>query len=139
MGAVPIYLLLRFNFRTSRPDINFFLDRARDSNKHYAVRAFYFLLAGKHGSNRDRNLVIDSYDDLSEIYTKRAAILSVQELGAATRNDFYTRVKKSEQNEEIGQFIDYVRSLSNPIYFLTTKRPTIEIYEGEEEPFYTPI
>lgn len=131
--------LLRFNFRASRPDINFFLDRARDSNKHYAVRAFYFLLAGKHGSNRDRNLIIDSYDDLSEIYTKRAVILSVQELGAATRNDFYTRVKKSEQNEEIGQFIDYVRSLSNPIYFLTTKRPTIEIYEGEEEPFYTPI
>jgi len=128
--------LLRFNFKASRSDIDFFLECARDPSKHYTVRAFYFLLAGKYGNNRDRNLILDSYNSLSEIYTKKAVILSVQELGPATRNDFYARIKRNEQNEEIGQFVDYVKSLSNPIYFLTTERPKIETYEEIGEPFY---
>lgn len=112
------------------------LECARDPSKHYTVRAFYFLLAGKYGNNRDRNLILDSYNSLSEIYTKKAVILSVRELGPATRNDFYARIKRNEQNEEIGQFVDYVKSLSNPIYFLPTERPKIETYEEIEEPFY---
>ena len=52
------------------------------------VRGFYFLLAGKYGNNRDRELIVDSYDSLSETYTKLAVILAVQELGEASRNDF---------------------------------------------------
>ncbi len=131
--------LLRFNFTASRPEISLFLDLAQNSNKHYAVRAFYFLLVGKYGNNRDRNIIIDTYDSLPGIYTKMAAILSVQELGPASRNAFYARVKASKHDEGIGQFADYVKSLSNPIYFLTTEKPTIEIYEGEEEPFYPVI
>jgi hypothetical protein len=67
--------LLRFDFEANQSDINFFLNSAQNSNKHYAIRAFYFLLVGKHGSNRDRNLIIDSYDSLTCIYTKMAVIL----------------------------------------------------------------
>ena len=131
--------LLRFNFKANQPDIDFFLDSARDFNKHIAIRAFYFLLSGKHGSNRDRNLIIDSFDILPEIYTKMAIILSVQELGVPTRNDFYARVKRSENNEDINRFVEYVKSLSRPIYFLTTERPKIETYEEFEKPFYESI
>ena len=82
------------------------------------------------------NLIIDSYNSLSDLYTKMAIILSVQELGTPTRNDFYTRTKRSENNKEINQFVEYVKSLSNPIYFLTTQRPKIETYEQFEKPFY---
>jgi len=131
--------LLRFNFKASQSDINFFLSSARNSNKHYAIRAFYFLLTGKHGSNRDRNLIIDSYDSLSNIYAKMAVILAVQELGSPTRNDFYTHIKRNENNEDINRFIEYVKSLSKSIYFLTTERPKIETYEDLEKSFYESI
>jgi hypothetical protein len=131
--------LLRFNFKANQREINFFLNSARNSAKHSAIRAFYFLLAGKHGSNRDRDLIIDSYNGLSDVYTKMAVILSVQELGAPTRNDFYARIKRGENNEDSGLFIEYVKSLSKPIYFLTTERPKIEIYEKTEESYYESI
>lgn len=131
--------LLRFNFKAKQREINFFLNYARNSAKHSAIRAFYFLLAGKHGSNRDRNLIIDSYNRLSDVYTKMAVILSVQELGEPTRNDFYARIKRGENNEDSKLFIKYVKSLSKPIYFLTTERPKIDIYEQTEESYYEPI
>jgi len=131
--------LLRFNFKANQSEINFFLGSAQNSNRNFAICAFYFLLAGKYGSNRDRNLIIDSYDSLFDIYTKMAVILSVQELGVPTRNAFYTRIKRSENNEDINQFIEYVKSLTRPIYFLTTERPKIETYEQFEKPFYESI
>lgn len=131
--------LLRFNFKANQREINFFLNYARNSAKHSAIRAFYFLLAGKHGSNRDRDLIIDSYNRLSDVYTKMAVILSVQELGVPTRNDFYARIKRGENNEGSTQFIEYVKSLLKPIYFLTIERPKIEIYEQTEELYYEPI
>jgi hypothetical protein len=68
-----------------------------------------------------------------------AVILSVQELGVPNRNAFYTHIKQSENNEDINQFIEYVKSLSKPFYFLTTERPKIETYEQYEKPFYESI
>lgn len=131
-----LQVLLRFNLKASKSEIEFFMSSAQDSNKHYAVRAFYFLLAGKHGTNRDRELIVDSYDSLSKIYTKMAVILSVRGLGVPARNAFYSRIKRSESNNEIKQFIDYVKSLLRPIYFLTTERPKIETYEKFKKSFY---
>ncbi|MCX5633333.1 MAG: reverse transcriptase domain-containing protein [Phycisphaerae bacterium] len=128
--------LLRFNFQSSRQDVDFFLKSAQDSNKHYAIRAFYFMLLGKHGNNRDRNLIIECYNSLSEVYTKITVILSVQELGLPNRNDFYARVKRKESNNDINEFIDYVKSLSKPTYFLTVERPRIKTYEEYEGNFY---
>jgi len=131
--------ILRFNIRMNSSDVNSLLYSAQDSNKHYAVRAFYFLLVGKYGTNRDRELIVDYYKDLFESYTKMAVILAVQQLGKASRNAFYSRVKRNENNEEITQFIDYVKSLLKPIYFLTLERPKIETYEKFEKPFYESI
>lgn len=121
--------LLKFNAKVDRADIDFFIECAQNFNKHYAVHAFYFLLSGKYGNNRDRELIVDSYGRLSETYTKLAAILAVQELGSASRNDFYSRVKRLENNDDINKFVDYVKSLQKPIYYLTTERPKIETYE----------
>lgn len=131
--------VLRFGVRVDRPDIDLFIDSARNTNKHYAVRAFCLLLVGKHGSNRDRELIVDLYNASSEIYTKEAVVLAVQELGEAARNDFYSRVKRCDSNGEISQFIDYVKRLKEPLYYLTTERPKIETYEESEEPSYEPI
>ncbi|MDL1955722.1 MAG: RNA-directed DNA polymerase [Candidatus Desulfofervidus auxilii] len=128
--------LLKFNVRINRENIEFFLNSAKGTNKHYAVRGFYFLLAGKYGNNRDRELIVDSYDSLSETYTKLAVILAVQELGKASRNDFYSRVKRRESDVKIKQFVDYVKSLKSPIYYLTTEKPKIETYEEFEGPIY---
>jgi hypothetical protein len=131
-GLKVLRTLLKYNVEIDRPDINIFLESAQNSNKHYAVRAFYFLLCGKYGNNRDRELIVDSYDNLREIYTKLAVILAVQELGFASRNDFYSRVKRSENNDDINKFIDYVKSLQKPIYYLLTERPKIETYKKYE-------
>jgi len=61
-----------------------------------------------------------------------ATIVATQELGSAARKDFYSQVKQTE-NEDISQFIDYVKSLSKPLYFLTVERPKIETYEEFEK------
>jgi hypothetical protein len=53
------------------------------------IISFYFLLAGKHGNNRDRELIVDSYDSTLNPYIKLSIILAVQELGIPSRNDFY--------------------------------------------------
>jgi hypothetical protein len=128
--------LLKFNIKLEKSDIDFCISCARNSNKHFAVRGFYFLLAGKYGSNRDRELIVDSYKNLSEIYTKIAVVLAVQELGQSSRQDFYSRVKRNEGNVEVNQFLDYIKSLSNPIYYLVAERPKIETYEEFERPPY---
>jgi len=128
--------LLKFKVGIDKLSINFFIDSAQNSNKHYAVRAFYFLLIGKYGSNRDRELIADIYDSLPGIYIKLAAILAVQELGKPSRNSFYSRVKRNENNKEINQFIDYVKSLQHPIYYLTTEKPKIETYKKYKRPLY---
>ena len=131
-----LHTLLRFNIKFGRPNIDFFISSARDSNKHYAARSFYFLLAGKNGSNRDRELIVSCYNGLSKIFTKMAIILAVQEIGLASRNQFYSWVTRNESNKEIQQFIKYVKSLSNPIYYLAAERLKIEMYEAISEPSY---
>ena len=130
--------LLKYNVEIGPAEIDFFINSGRNSNKHFAVRAFYLVLSGKYGSNRDRALIEDCYD-LSETYTKMAIILAVQELGKASRNAFYSRIKRREGDGEIGQFVDYIKSLSGPIYYLTTERPRIETYRKFEPPSYESI
>jgi len=129
--------LLRFNFMAKRNDIDFFLIKAKDANNNFVIRAFYFLLIGKYGNNRDRNLLIDIYNNEHSLnkYAKRAIILSVQELGKASRNDFYSNVHKTEE-EEIILFIQYIKSLRNPIYYLAINKKIIESYKTLETEYY---
>jgi len=128
--------LLRFNFMAKRNDIDFFLIKAKDANNNFVIRAFYFLLIGKYGNNRDRNLLIDIYNNEHSLnnYAKRAILLSVQELGKASRNDFYSNVHKTE--EEIILFIQYIKSLRNPIYYLAINKKIIESYKTLETEYY---
>ena len=46
------------------------------------------------------------------------------------------RVKRRKKSEKINEFIEYVKSLSRPTYFLTTERPRIETYEEVQEGYY---
>jgi len=125
--------LLRFNIKFNPYHIHFFIESAKDSNKHFSVRAYYFLLAGKNGSNRDREFIIDLYSSSLSKYLKNAIILAVQELGQTSRNEFYSQVIKNEEDIEIKQFINYVKSLKNPLYYLDREHPRLEILEEEPE------
>jgi len=128
--------LLRFKVKPSLQQINFFIEAAKDSNKHDAARAFYLLLVGKHGTNRDRDIIVDIYSNDLNLYIKTAIILAVQELSHASRNDFYHRVKRNEDNDEIIKFVDYVKSLKNPLYYYDVERPKLEgLEEGEPLPY----
>lgn len=128
--------LLRFNVKPNSQQVKFFIDAANNSNNQYASRAFYFLLAGKHGSNRDRELIVDSYDGTLNPYIKLSIILAVQELGTPSRNDFYSRIKRNENDSEIIKFIDYVKSLNRPLYYLDIGKPKLEgLEEGEASPY----
>jgi len=127
--------LLRFNIELNTSYIQFFIESAKDSNKHFTARAYYFLLVGKHGSNRDRELIVDLYSSSFDQYLKIAIILAVQELGQASRNEFYSQIK-NEESEEIRQFINYVKSLKYPLYYLDREHPRLEsLEEGEPVPY----
>jgi len=127
--------VLKFSVKFNRSEICFFIKSARDSNKHFGVRAFYFMLAGKYGDNRDRDLIVDCYNNKYEIYLKMGIILAVQELGKGARKRFFSRVKGHEDSE-MDRFITYVKSLSRPIYFIETKLPKIETYRELETSSY---
>jgi hypothetical protein len=118
--------LLRFKVKPSLQEINFFIEAAKNYNKHYAARAFYLLLIGKQGTNRDRELIVDIYRNDLSLYVKIAIILAVQGLGHASRSDFYARIKRIETDIEIIKFIDYVKSLKQPLYYLDIEKPKLE-------------
>jgi hypothetical protein len=46
------------------------------------------------------------------------------------------RVKRRKKSKRIIEFIEYVKSLSEPTYFLTIERPRIETYEEVEEDYH---
>lgn len=128
--------LLRFNIKPNAQHVKFFLDSANNSNNHYAARSFYFLLAGKHGNNRDRELIVDCYSNSLDLYMKISIVLAVQELGTPSRNDFYSRVKRNDSDSEMIKFVDYVKSLKRPLYYLDVGKPKLEgIEEGEPSPY----
>lgn len=128
--------LLRFKVKPSSQQINFFIEAAKNHNKHYAARAFYLLLVGRYGTNRDRDVIVDIYSNDLNLYIKIAIILAVQELGQASRNDFYSRVKRNENDDEIIKFVGYVKSLKHPLYYLDVGRPKLEgLEEGEPSPY----
>jgi len=134
--AKVVQSLLKFYANLSSDDVQYCIRCVMDSNKHFAVRAFYSLLIGKHGSNRDREILVDLYDHSWSDYLKAAFILAVQQLGYASRNEFYSRIKENEGTNDIGKFVDYVKSLKNPLYFLEKERPKLETLDiAEPSPY----
>jgi hypothetical protein len=120
--------LLNLNIVFRQDIIEFFIESAKDSNKHDSVRAFYILLAGKQGKNRDRTTLMDYYEHSFNNYLKKAIILAVQESGVGTRNDFYNNVKRMADNE-IKQLIKYLKSINQPVYYPKTDLPNLDVYD----------
>ena len=123
--------ILNFNITLSDNEKSVFYDCGKDRNRHPFVNCFYILLSGKYGKNRDRELLIDIYDEKDNEYIKMAIILSVQELALPSRNTFYNRLKKIE-SENICNFIEYIKSLKGPLYCLKANKPSIELFEKVE-------
>jgi len=120
--------LLKSNVELSKSDKDILFRICQDRNKHPIVSCFYILLFGKHGTNRERDLIIDMYHEADIEYKKMAIALAVQELGKASRNEFYNRIKSTDSGE-IERFVDYIKSLKTPLYYLQVDKPKIETYK----------
>jgi hypothetical protein len=79
---------------------------------------------------------VDSYDGTLNPYVKLSIILAVQEIGTPSRNDFYSRIKRNENDSEIIKFIDYVKALNRPLYYLDIEKPKLEGLEEIEPSLY---
>jgi hypothetical protein len=108
--------------------------RFQDKNRHWANRALYCLLIGKYGDNNDRELLTDEFDFAEFDELRKNIILSVQELGIASRNDFY---KKAEKKIWPEIFVKYVKNLKQPMYFRPYERVKIENFEDAEITSFT--
>lgn len=122
--------LLNLNVKFDHDFILYCINSANDSNKNYVIRSFYYLIAGKHGNNRDRITIQDSYNDSLDNYLKKSIILAVQELGKGSRNDFYSKIKLTS-DEEIKQLIDHLKSRNQSIYYPKFNLNKIKISDYE--------
>jgi retron-type reverse transcriptase len=118
--------LLEMSFPLNSTILKKFLKKFKDRNRHWALRALYCLLIGKYGKNADRELLIDEFDIAETDELRKSIILSVQELGFASRNEFY---KKAESRIWPLDFIHYVKNLKRPMYFYTFEPIKIETFE----------
>lgn len=125
--------LVRLTFAATDDEVNFFLDRAKDSNKHFIVRTFYFLLAGRFGKNRDRDVIARCYDVSLNVSTKLGIVLAVQELPA--RDTIYSKILSQDKDTEVSTFVKYVKSLKNPIYWLDPIHPSPELFSELQEKY----
>lgn len=100
--------------------------RFQDKNRHWANRSLYCLLIGKYGKNTDRELLIDEFDSAEFDELRKNIILSVQELGIDSRNDFYKKAREKVWPEI---FVDYVKNLKKPMYFRPYDRIKIETFK----------
>ncbi len=107
--------ILRSDISINKNIIQQMLKIINNRNKHFSVISFAILIIGKFRENRDRNILIDYYNSNQNDFVKRAIILSLQEIGISSRNDFYNKIKRS--NPEYTEFINYVKGLKNPLYF----------------------
>lgn len=118
--------LLEMQIEVNKELLKKFYKKFQDKNKHWANRSLYCLLVGKYGENTDRELLIDDFDTVEIDELRKNIILSVQELGIASRNDFYSKAIKKIWPEI---FVKYVKNLKQPMYFRKYDRIKIESFE----------
>lgn len=106
--------LLRFQ-SFSQAELQVFRDIAFERDKHPLTRSRAMLLLGKFGNEHDRQDLMNKFNEEVDYLVKRAIIVATQQLSVAERNDFYSTVKQSDQEQ--AQLIDYVKSVKEPIYF----------------------
>jgi hypothetical protein len=109
--------------------IDLFIRKFKDKNNHWAVRSLYALLVGKYGDNTRREQIKDGFFEENNDELKKNIILAVQELGSASRNDFYANCK-----DEINPifFVKYVKSLKNNMYFWPYEKIKIDEFKQED-------
>ena len=105
--------LLRFQ-HFSQSELQVFRDIAFDKSKYSPTRSKAILLVGKFGNEPDRYELTTNFNEETYYLVKRAIIVAAQELSIAERNDFYSTVKKTD--EEQAELVAYVKSLTEPIY-----------------------
>ncbi|MDO8504053.1 MAG: RNA-directed DNA polymerase [bacterium] len=125
--------LLEMKIKLTSPQIGWFWKRLNDKNLHWSLRSMYSLLVGKCGSARDRDKLIDLFDNTENNEFLRSLTLSVQELGVAARNDFYNDIRSQVLPP---MFVNYVKSLERPTYFMAHERVTIKRFEEAKEKYY---
>lgn len=116
--------MLEIKFKPGRGVVEMARQRFKDKNIHWANRALYCLLVGKYGKAQERELITDEFDSADNDELRRNMILAVQDLGDASRNDFYRRARESMWPEN---YIDYIKGLKRSMYF----RPYEKIKLGD--------
>jgi hypothetical protein len=125
--------LLEIEIKINKNFLKKFYKRFQDKNRHWANRSLYCLLIGKYGKNTDRELLIDEFDSAEFDELRKNIILSVQELGIASRNDFY---KKASGKIWSQVFVQYVKNLKQPMYFLPYDRIKIKKLKELEAKYF---
>lgn len=106
--------LLRFT-SFSQAELSLFRKIAFDRDKHSLCRAKALLLLGKFGSEHERYELTTKFNDEADYLVRRAIIISAQQLSIAERNEFYSNVKRVDQEQ--ASLVDHIKPLKEPIYF----------------------
>ena len=106
--------LLRFQ-SFSQGELELFRDIAFNRGKYPLTRSKAILLVGKFGNEPDRYELMTKFNEETDYLVKRAIIVATQELSIAERNDFYSMVKKTD--EEQAELVACIKSLKEPAYF----------------------
>ncbi len=109
--------------------LDLFVDRFKDRNNHWAIRSLYALLLGKYGNNTRREIVKDFFYEESNDELKKNLAISLQELGLASRNDFYNECQKEIWPEF---FIKFLKDLKSVMYFWPYEKIKIENFTVED-------
>ncbi|XOB46483.1 MAG: reverse transcriptase domain-containing protein [Candidatus Nealsonbacteria bacterium] len=121
--------LLKMKITVNRNLLKKLSRRFLDKNRNWAVRSLYCLLVGQYGRNTDRELLIDEFNSAEKNEIRKSIALAVQELGLASRNDFYRSVRKRIWPKS---FVNYIKNLQKAMYFRPYDRIKIETL-GEEK------
>ncbi len=113
-GTWTLDSLLRFH-SFSGGELQVFRDIAFNKSKYPLTRSKAILLVGKFGNEPDRYELMTKLNEETDYLVKRAIIVATQELSIAERNDFYSIVKRTDQEQ--AELVDYIKSLKEPIYF----------------------
>ncbi|MBL7209811.1 MAG: RNA-directed DNA polymerase [Dehalococcoidia bacterium] len=106
--------LLRFQ-PFSQAELHVFRDIAFDKDKHSLTRSKALLLLGKFGNEHERYHLMNKFNEEADYLVKRAMIVATQKLSIAERSDFYSMVKKTDQEQ--AELVDHIKSLKEPTYF----------------------
>lgn len=98
----------------NRRQVSFALKRLKDKNTHWALRLMYCLLIGKFTPNRDRDNLIDLFEDGENQEFKKGVMIAVQELGIRARSSLYS---KGKDRVFPHTFVNFIKGLQNPVYF----------------------